>query len=155
MAAAALGATERQHTALPGDTVSARVVHTLAKEVLELSKEIAEIDKLTAARLRAHGLAEVMGSMPVVALHEPRQRAARRVAVTSLSIAPVAGVLVGADNTPGNGCRHPNRQQGDSALLLTPGLEQVKISTRSEPQAIGACAPWTDLRNVPAKGTSA
>ncbi|TKA03138.1 IS110 family RNA-guided transposase [Actinacidiphila oryziradicis] len=64
LAAAALDAAERQHTALPGEKVTAHVVHTLAKEVLDLSEEIAEIDKLIEARFRAHDLAEVLGSMP-------------------------------------------------------------------------------------------
>jgi transposase len=64
LAAAALDAAKRQHTALPGEKVTAHVVHTLAKEVLDLSEEIAEIDKLIEARFRAYDLAEVLGSMP-------------------------------------------------------------------------------------------
>ncbi|MCD9880186.1 transposase [Streptomyces sp. NR30] len=64
LAAAALDAAERQHTALPGEKITAQVIHALAKEVLDLSEEIAETDKLIEARFRAHDLAEVIGSMP-------------------------------------------------------------------------------------------
>ncbi|MFJ8532874.1 IS110 family transposase [Streptomyces sp. NPDC093591] len=64
LAAAALEAAERQHTALPGEKVTAQVVRTLAKEIRDLCEEIAEIDKLIEARFRAHDLAEVIGSVP-------------------------------------------------------------------------------------------
>ncbi|WP_445403110.1 IS110 family transposase [Streptomyces sp. LE64] len=64
LAQAALTAAERQHTALPGEKVAAQVIHTLAKEVMGLNEQIAEIDKLIAARFREHDLADVIASMP-------------------------------------------------------------------------------------------
>ncbi|MCY0937420.1 IS110 family transposase [Streptomyces sp. H34-S4] len=64
LAEAALEAAERQHTAVPGEKITAQVIHTLAKEVMGLNEQIAEIDKLIAARFRDHELAEVIASMP-------------------------------------------------------------------------------------------
>ncbi|MFF0067288.1 IS110 family transposase [Streptomyces sp. NPDC005279] len=64
LATAALEAAERQHTAVTGEKVIAQVIHTLAKEVMSLNEQIAEIDKLIGARFREHDLAEVISSMP-------------------------------------------------------------------------------------------
>ncbi|MGW8353561.1 IS110 family transposase [Streptomyces wedmorensis] len=64
LAQAALGAAERQQTALPGERITAQVIHTLAKEVMGLNEQLAEIDKLIAARFREHDLAKVIESMP-------------------------------------------------------------------------------------------
>jgi transposase len=64
LAAAALDAAERQHTALPGEKIAAQVVRALAQEVEDLHEEISEVDKRIEARFRAHDLAEVIGSMP-------------------------------------------------------------------------------------------
>ncbi len=64
LAEAALEAADRQHTALPGERITAHVIHTLAKEVMGLNEQLAEIDKLIAARFREHDLAEVIESMP-------------------------------------------------------------------------------------------
>ncbi|UYQ60574.1 IS110 family transposase [Streptomyces peucetius] len=64
LAEAALEAAGRQHTAVPGEKITAQVIHTLAKEVMSLNEQIAEIDKLIAARFREHELAEVISSMP-------------------------------------------------------------------------------------------
>ncbi|MGW7530639.1 IS110 family transposase [Streptomyces sp. NPDC054783] len=61
---AALEAAERQHTAVPGEKITAQMIHTLAKEVMSLNEQISEIDKLIAARFRDHELAEVISSMP-------------------------------------------------------------------------------------------
>lgn len=46
----ALEAADRQHTALPGGKITAQVMHTLVKEVMGLNEQLAEIDKVTAAR---------------------------------------------------------------------------------------------------------
>src|SRR5439155_1504002 len=46
LAAKAVEAAARQHTALAGEDAVARMVHTLAKEVLALNEKIAETDKL-------------------------------------------------------------------------------------------------------------
>ncbi|MFD9269565.1 IS110 family transposase [Streptomyces goshikiensis] len=64
LAETALEAAGRQHTAVPGEKITAQVIHTLAKEVIGLNEQIAEIDKLIAARFREHELAEVISSMP-------------------------------------------------------------------------------------------
>ncbi|MEU2957250.1 IS110 family transposase [Streptomyces xanthochromogenes] len=64
LAEAALDAAERQHTAVPGEKITAQVIQTLAKEVMGLNEQITEIDKLIAARFREHELAEVISSMP-------------------------------------------------------------------------------------------
>jgi transposase len=60
----ALEAAEGQQTTVPGEKIAAQVVHTLAKEVMDLNEQLAEIDKLIAARFRDHDLAEVIASMP-------------------------------------------------------------------------------------------
>jgi transposase len=64
LAETAVEAAERQHTAVPGEKVTAQVILTLAKEVMGLNEQITEIDKLIAARFREHELAEVISSMP-------------------------------------------------------------------------------------------
>ncbi|KND37327.1 IS110 family RNA-guided transposase [Streptomyces acidiscabies] len=64
LAEAAVEAAERQHTAVPGEKITAQVILVLAKEVMGLNEQIAEIDKLIAVRFREHELAEVISSMP-------------------------------------------------------------------------------------------
>jgi transposase len=64
LAEAALDAAERQHTAVIGEKAIAKMVHTLAKEVMALNEKVAEIDKLIEGRFREHQLAEVIASMP-------------------------------------------------------------------------------------------
>lgn len=59
-----LEAAGRQHTAIPGEKITAEVIHTLAKEVIALNEQIAQIGKLIAARFREHELAKVISSMP-------------------------------------------------------------------------------------------
>ncbi|WP_405961187.1 IS110 family transposase [Streptomyces sp. NBC_00024] len=64
LAKAAVEAAERQHTSVAGEKVIAKMVHTLAREVMALNEKIAEIDKLIEGRFREHELAEVILSMP-------------------------------------------------------------------------------------------
>ncbi|MCX4597493.1 IS110 family transposase [Streptomyces sp. NBC_01549] len=64
VAAKALDAADRQHTAVAGEKAIARMVHTLAKEVMTLNEKIAETDQLIEGRFREHELAEVIASMP-------------------------------------------------------------------------------------------
>ncbi|PWI05971.1 IS110 family transposase [Streptomyces sp. NWU339] len=66
IASKAVEAAERQHTAVAGEQAIAKMVHTLAKEVMALNEKIAETDKLIEGRFREHELAEVILSMPGV-----------------------------------------------------------------------------------------
>lgn len=54
----------RQHTSLPGEKLTAQLVHTLAAEVMALNQQITEIDKAIEARFREHQDFEVITSMP-------------------------------------------------------------------------------------------
>ncbi|GGT40840.1 IS110 family transposase [Streptomyces chromofuscus] len=64
LAEKALAAAESQHTSVTGEKPTAQLVHTLAKEVMRLNEQIAEIDKLIEARFREHKHAKVIVSMP-------------------------------------------------------------------------------------------
>jgi transposase len=64
LAETAFQAAERQHTSLPGERLTAGMVHTLAAEVMALNQQVAEIDKLIEARFREHHDFEVITSMP-------------------------------------------------------------------------------------------
>ncbi|MET8514523.1 IS110 family transposase [Streptomyces sp. NPDC005077] len=64
LAEAAVEAAGRQYTAVVGEKVTAKMVHTLAKEVKALNEKISETDKLIEGRFREHELAEVIESMP-------------------------------------------------------------------------------------------
>ncbi|MCX4586264.1 IS110 family transposase [Streptomyces sp. NBC_01481] len=64
LAAAAVEAAERQHTSLPGEKLTAQMVHTLATEVMDLNRQVAELDKLIEARFRDHHTFDVITSMP-------------------------------------------------------------------------------------------
>ncbi|NEA72585.1 IS110 family transposase [Streptomyces sp. So13.3] len=64
LAETALQAAERQHTSLPGERLTARMVHTMAAEVMGLNQQVAEVDKLIEARFREHHHFEVITSMP-------------------------------------------------------------------------------------------
>ncbi|MFJ1550564.1 IS110 family transposase [Streptomyces sp. NPDC088246] len=57
-------AAERQHTAVVGEKAIAKMVHTLAKEVMTLNEKITETDKLIEGRFREHELADVIQSLP-------------------------------------------------------------------------------------------
>lgn len=64
LAAKAVEAAERQHTAVAGERAIAKMVHTLAREVMALNEKITETDKLIEDRFREHELANVITSMP-------------------------------------------------------------------------------------------
>ncbi|MFJ3176780.1 IS110 family transposase [Streptomyces roseus] len=64
LAETAVEAAERQHTGLPGEKLTAQMVHTLAKEVMLLNEQVAELDKLIEARFRDHHHFDVITSMP-------------------------------------------------------------------------------------------
>ncbi|MFJ9924123.1 IS110 family transposase [Streptomyces rubiginosohelvolus] len=59
LAETAVEAAERQHTSLPGEKLTAQMVHTLAKEVMALNGRVAELDKLIEARFSDHHHFEV------------------------------------------------------------------------------------------------
>ncbi|MER7468767.1 IS110 family transposase, partial [Streptomyces sp. NPDC097981] len=64
LAATAVEAAERQHTAVAGEKAIAKMVHTLAEEVMTLNEKITETDKLIEGRFHEHALADVIISMP-------------------------------------------------------------------------------------------
>ncbi|MEU9237907.1 IS110 family transposase [Streptomyces subrutilus] len=64
LAQAAVEAAQAQHTSLPGEKLAASMVARLAKGVMALEEEIAELDALIGARFHDHAHAEVIRSMP-------------------------------------------------------------------------------------------
>ncbi|MFF1416048.1 IS110 family transposase [Streptomyces sp. NPDC058289] len=64
IAATALEAAIGQQTSLPGEKLAAAMVARLAKGVIALDEEIAELDALIEARFREHPHAEVIRSLP-------------------------------------------------------------------------------------------
>ncbi|MEV1084064.1 IS110 family transposase [Streptomyces sp. NPDC050211] len=64
LAKKAVEAAERQHTAVPGETLIAQLVLTLAEEVQVLNEKVAEVDRLIEDSFRTHELAEIVASMP-------------------------------------------------------------------------------------------
>jgi transposase len=64
LARTAADAAEAQHTALPGEKLAAAMVLRLAKGVMALDEEIAEVETLIEARFREHPHAEVILSLP-------------------------------------------------------------------------------------------
>jgi transposase len=64
LAESAVEAAERQYTAIPGEKTIAKLVHTLAGEVMALNEQIAEMDKLIEGRFREHELADIILSVP-------------------------------------------------------------------------------------------
>ncbi|WP_460730488.1 IS110 family RNA-guided transposase, partial [Nocardia heshunensis] len=64
IAEATVAAAKTQTTRLPGEDVAAELVAALAKEVLRLDDQIAELDTAIEARFRHHRLAEVITSLP-------------------------------------------------------------------------------------------
>ncbi|MGW5642851.1 IS110 family transposase, partial [Saccharopolyspora sp. NPDC003762] len=64
LAKTAVDAAHAQHTALPGEKLAATMVVRLAKGVIALDEEIAELDALIEARFREHPSAEVIRSLP-------------------------------------------------------------------------------------------
>ncbi|MGW2588587.1 IS110 family transposase, partial [Streptomyces virginiae] len=64
LAVAAAEAAEAQLTTIPGEKTAAKMVNTLAREVMALDEEIAQISALIEERFREHPSAEVITSMP-------------------------------------------------------------------------------------------
>ncbi|MER7465391.1 IS110 family transposase [Streptomyces sp. NPDC097981] len=64
LAKTAVEAAQAQQTALPGEKLAAAMVVRLAKGVMALDKEIAELDALIEARFREHPHAKVIRSLP-------------------------------------------------------------------------------------------
>ncbi|MFF4312673.1 hypothetical protein [Streptomyces sp. NPDC001507] len=60
----AIEAAEQQHISLPGEKPAAQLVHTLAREVIELNQQVAELDKDIEARFRDHRAFGVITSRP-------------------------------------------------------------------------------------------
>jgi transposase len=64
LAKTAVDAAGAQHTTLPGEELAATMVARLAKGVIALDEEIAELDALIEAKFREHPSAEVIRSLP-------------------------------------------------------------------------------------------
>ncbi|MFJ6123446.1 IS110 family transposase [Streptomyces sp. NPDC092129] len=139
LAEAALEAAERQHTAVPGEKITAQVIHTLAKEVMSLNEQITEIDKLIAARFRDHELAEVISSVPGIgpllgaeflaatAGDMSRYGTADRLA----SLAGVAPVPRDSGNISGNLHRPRRYHRGLQRVFYTSALISIRSCDQS------------------------
>lgn len=64
LADAAVRAAERQEISLPGESLVAQLISTLAQDVLTLTTRITEIEKSIQARFREHEQATVLESLP-------------------------------------------------------------------------------------------
>jgi transposase len=64
LAEAAVEAAERQHTSVPGEKTIAKLVRTMAEEVMALNERICEVDKLIEGRFCEHELADILLSVP-------------------------------------------------------------------------------------------
>ena len=64
LAAAAVAAAHQQSVALPGETLAAQLVATLAGEVVALNGQVRDLDELIEGRFHRHQLAPVVASLP-------------------------------------------------------------------------------------------
>jgi transposase len=64
MAATAVRAAQEQTVALPGEATTAMLVKKLARQLLDLDREIKDTDKLLASRFRDHPQARIIESLP-------------------------------------------------------------------------------------------
>lgn len=62
--AKALAAADAQTVALPGESTTATLITRLARQMLDLDREIKDLDKLIAQRFRTHPQAKIIESMP-------------------------------------------------------------------------------------------
>lgn len=60
----ALAAADTQTVTLPGESTTARLITRLARHLLDLDREIKELDKLITERFREHPQAKIIESMP-------------------------------------------------------------------------------------------
>ena len=60
----ALAAAEAQTVSLPGEATTAALINRLARHLLDLDREIKDLDKLLTARFRAHPQSKIIESMP-------------------------------------------------------------------------------------------
>lgn len=64
MVTKALAAAQAQTVALPGESTTATLITRLARQLLDLDREIKDLDKLITQRFRAHPQAKIIESMP-------------------------------------------------------------------------------------------
>jgi transposase len=64
MAAAALAAAQAQTLRLPGEATAATLIARLARQLLDLHRQIKDTDKLITSRFRGHPHAEIIESLP-------------------------------------------------------------------------------------------
>jgi transposase len=62
--AKAVTAADRQHTSLPGETGTAKLINKLAAKLLDLDREIKEMDKQITELFRSHPSAKIIESLP-------------------------------------------------------------------------------------------
>ncbi len=112
------------------------MIHTLAKEVMGLNEQRAEIDKLIAARFRDHDLAEVIESMPGVGPLMGAEFLAATVGDMSrygsadrlASLAPVPG---DSGNVRGNLHRPRRYHRGLQRVFYTSALISIRTCAAS------------------------
>jgi transposase len=64
MAATAVRAAEQQTVALPGEAATAMLVRKLARQLLDVDREVKDTDKLITSRFREHPQARIIESLP-------------------------------------------------------------------------------------------
>ncbi|TLF90834.1 IS110 family transposase, partial [Nocardia cyriacigeorgica] len=69
MAAAAVAAAETQDIAVPGEATTATLIKRLAAKLLDLDREIKDLDKQITARFREHPSAAIIESLPGLGPH--------------------------------------------------------------------------------------
>ncbi len=122
LAETAVEAAGRQYTAIAGEKTIARLVHTLAEEVMALNEQIREMDKLIEGRFREHELADIVQS------HGTRARSA----ATSTGPWPTTGAC--------NASSTPPRSSASLRRELAEVLRQERGEGKKHVQAVLALA---------------
>jgi transposase len=102
MAAQAARAAQQQTVALPGEATTAQLVQKLARQLLDLDREIKDTDKLITSRFRDHPQARIIESLP--------------------GMGPILGAqfLVATDGRPLEAFANPGRLASYAGLVPVP-----------------------------------